>query len=437
MFGYYLDLALRSLRRNPVLTALMVLAIGLGIGASMTMITVLHVMTDDPMPGRSAQLYYPHIDPLPLNFGQSGDGPDPSDSFTWPDAMALLKAHRAERQAAMAGGQLLLRPGQLGTRPFNVDGRYATADFFAMFGVPFERGQGWTAADDEARARVVVLSDTLNRKLFGNSDGLGQMVRLGDNDFRVIGVTADWQPRPLFYADNSGNQYSDDDQFFLPLSVAVDLKLQVSGNQMGWGKGDAGVSLAGDSMAWLQFWVQLKSPAQVADYRQFLVDYSAQQKTLGRFERPPTDARLYTLMDWLAHENLVPNDVRLQLWLALGFLLVCMTNIVALLLAKFLRRSNEISVRRALGARRRDIFLQLGIESAVIGVAGGVLGLLIAQFGLWSVRHRPDDYAQLAQMDVPMLLGTLALAIVASALAGLLPAWRACRVAPALQLKTL
>ena len=87
--------------------------------------------------------------------------------------------------------------------------------------------------------------------------------------------------------------------------------------------------------------------------------------------------------------------------------------------------------------RRRDIFLQLGIESAVIGLTGGMLGLLVAQLGLWSVRHRPDDYAHLAQMDISMLLGTFALAIVASVLAGLLPAWRACRVAPALQLKTL
>jgi putative ABC transport system permease protein len=59
MFGYYIDLALRSLKRAPVLTALMVLAIGLGIGASMTMITVLHVMTEDPLPGRSAHLYRP------------------------------------------------------------------------------------------------------------------------------------------------------------------------------------------------------------------------------------------------------------------------------------------------------------------------------------------------------------------------------------------
>jgi len=110
---------------------------------------------------------------------------------------------------------------------------------------------------------------------------------------------------------------------------------------------------------------------------------------------------------------------------------------MALLLAKFLRRSGEISVRRALGARRRDIFVQFGIESVVIGVAGGVLGVLIAELGLWSVRHRPDDYAHIARMDASMLLATLALAVFASMMASLLPAWRACRVAPALQLKTL
>jgi putative ABC transport system permease protein len=221
------------------------------------------------------------------------------------------------------------------------------------------------------------------------------------------------------------------------LTAAVDLKLPTNGNQSGWGKDDAGDSMTGANMSWLQFWVQLQSPGQVQAYRQFLLDYSAQQKALGRFQRPPTEAKLYSLMGWLAHRNLVPTDVRLQLWLALGFLFVCIVNIMALLLAKFLRRSGEISVRRALGARRRDIFLQLGIESAMVGVAGGLSGLLIAQLGLWSVRHRPDDYAQLAQMDTSMLLGTFALAVAASLLAGLLPTWRACRVPPALQLKAL
>lgn len=437
MFAYYLNLALRSLKGNPILTGLMIGAIGLGIGASMTMVTVLHVMTDDPLPGKSAQLYRPRLDPTPLDYKRREGGPDPSDNFTWPDAMALLKAHKATRQAAMAGGSLLVRPARAGRQPFDVEGRYATADIFALFGVPFVHGQGWSGAEDVARARVVVLSDALNRKLFGGEDSVGRAVRLGDTDFRVIGITARWQPNPLFYADTSARQYADSDQFFLPLATAVDLQLDVNGNFSGWGGERAENRMLSATTSWLQFWVQLDGPAQVAAYRQFLVDYSAQQKALGRFQRPATSAALYGLMPWLAHENLVPDDVRLQLWLALGFLLVCMTNIVALLLAKFLRRSGEISVRRAMGARRRDIFVQLGIEAAVIGLAGGVLGALIAQLGLWSVRQRPDDYAKLAQMDVPMLLGTVALAIVASALAGLLPAWRACRLPPGFQLKTL
>lgn len=437
MFGYYLDLAWRSLKRSPVLTCLMVLAIGLGIGASMTMITVLHVMTGDPLPGRSAHLYYPHLNPLPLKYIPPPLVGDPTNNLTWPDAMALLHAHKAVRQAAMAGGTLLVWPRGTDLQPFYVDGRYATSGFFRLFGVPFLRGSGWSAADDKAQAHVVVLNETLARKMFDTVDAVGKVVRLGDIDYRVIGVTADWAPKPLFYADISANYYSDSDQFFLPLSVAVDNKLQINGNLSGWAKDMDTSNLRDPSMSWIQFWVQLDTPAQVHAYRQFLVHYSAEQKSLGRFQRPPTDAKLYTLMGWLAHENLVPSDVRLQFWLAIGFLGVAMLNIVALLLAKFLRRSGEISVRRAMGARRRDVFLQFGIESALIGVAGGLLGLGIAELGLWSIRQRPDDYAHLASMDPSMLVITVLLAIVVSVLAGLLPAWRACRVPPAIQLKTL
>ena len=435
MFGYYLDLALRSLRRSPVLTALMVLAIGLGIGASMTMITVLHVISGDPLPGRSAYLYYPHLDPLPLDFQKNAYGPDPTMNFTWPDAMALVAARRAERQAAMAGGAVLVRPARADLHPFYADGRYATADFLPMFGVPLLQGHGWSSMDDEARARVVVLSEALSRKLFGTTRSIGRSVRFGDADLRVIGVAAAWRPQPMFYADAATKAFGAADQFFLPLSTALDLKFDLNGTQSAWSAFDG--NMKSPALSWLQVWIELKDAGQVAAYRRFLVDYSAQQKALGRFERPPNRARLFSLMHWLDQQHLVPADVRLQLLLALGFLLVCMTNIVALLLAKFLRRSGEISVRRALGARRRDIFLQLGIESAMIGVAGGALGLGFAQLGLWSVRQRPDDYAKLAQMDGSMLVSTFVLAVAASVLAGLLPAWRACRVPPALQLKTL
>lgn len=72
----------------------------------------------------------------------------------------------------------------------------------------------------------------------------------------------------------------------------------------------------------------------------------------------------------------------------------------------------------------------------MVGLAGGIGGLLLALMGLWVVRHRPAEYASLAHLDPAMLLITFVLAIGASLLAGLLPAWRACHIAPASALKS-
>jgi len=94
-------------------------------------------------------------------------------------------------------------------------------------------------------------------------------------------------------------------------------------------------------------------------------------------------------------------------------------------------------VRRALGATRRAIFAQFVVEAGLLGAMGGVLGLVLAWCGLWLVRHSPAAYAGVAQMDWPMLGTTLLLALAASLLAGVLPAWHAARIAPAQQLKTL
>ena len=84
MYGYYFSLALRSFKRNKVLTALMVLAIALGIGASMTTLTVFYVLFGDPIPQKSDKLFYPRIDPRSANGFTPGD--EPEDQFTRYDA---------------------------------------------------------------------------------------------------------------------------------------------------------------------------------------------------------------------------------------------------------------------------------------------------------------------------------------------------------------
>ena len=140
----------------------------------------------------------------------------------------------------------------------------------------------------------------------------------------------------------------------------------------------------------MQYWVQLDTPEKAAAYKHYLDNYSDQQHAAGRFERP-TNVRLRNVMEWLDYSKVVPGDVRLQVWLAFGFLLVCLINTVGLLLAKFLRRSGEIGVRRALGASRRAIFAQCLVEAGTVGLAGGVLGLGLALLGLWAVRQQPVE----------------------------------------------
>lgn len=433
MFGYYLDLALRSLKRNPVLTALMVLAIGLGIGASMTMITVLHVMTANPLPDKSAKLFYPQIDPMDMD-GYTKDSLPP-DQMTWIDAMNLLHAHRGSHRVAMTGGQVTVRPPAGAARAFYADARYASADFFAMFDVPFFRGHGWDAADDDKQARVAVISRELADKLYGADHALGQDLHLGKESFRIIGVIGHWQPAPHFY-DLTQGDYAKTEQVFLPLETALALKQPTQGSMMCWGNGGMGSGdmRKVDSCIWMQFWVQLDTPAAVSDYRTFLVHYSQEQKALGRFQRPPNTG-LYDLMGWLDVNHVVPGSVQLQALLALGFMLVCLVNTVALLLVKFLRRGGELSVRRAMGASKRSVFAQLLVEASLIGATGGIVGLLLADAGLWLVRQQPVQYAALAHLDLPMLAATVLLALVATVLAAVFPAWRACHLPPARALK--
>jgi putative ABC transport system permease protein len=434
MLGYYLDLALRSLRRNKALTALMVLAIALGIGASMTTFTVLHVLSGDPLPGKSAQIYYPQLDPQDIK----GMVPskEPPEQVTLIDGLNLLHAKRAERQALMAGGAVPLDPEQANMDPFYVEARYTTTDFVPMFDTPFLFGRAWTAADDEAQARDVVIARSLNDKLFGGANSVGRMLRMAGVSWRIVGVLDKWQPNPHFYDLNTGS-YAYGEQVFLPLQTMVGLRLDRNGSSDCWGNGGGGVGniLPSAECVWLQFWVELDTPAQAAAYKDFLVHYSQEQKALGRFQRAP-NVRLRNLMEWLDYNKVVPGDVRLQMGLAFGFLLVCLLNTVGLMLAKFLRRSAELGVRRALGASQRALFMQLLVESGVIGLVGGGGGLLLALLGLWLVRQRPSDYAALAHLDVSMLLTTFAVALCATLLAGLLPAWRACQIAPALQLKS-
>ena len=432
MFAYYCNLALRSFRRDRALTALMVLAIALGIGACMTTLTVFHVLSGDPIPGKSDRLFFVQLDPA----GSTGytPGEEPSDQLTRFDAEALLAEKRGKRQAMMTGGGVAITPDRSGTAPFVASARYTSADFFPMFDTPMLYGNGWSQREDEAHARVAVISRALNERVFGGENSVGRQLRIDQADFTVVGVVDHWRPTPRFY-DMYSDRYGALEEVFLPFTTSRDLDMGRNGSMDCWGDSGGDPTSPSAPCTWIQYWVELESPGEATAYRDYLVNYSDQQRAAGRFERP-TNVRLRNGMEGREVTRVVPSDVVMQLWLGFGFLLVCLVNTVGLLLAKFLRRGSEIGVRRALGASRRAIFAQCLVEAGMVGLAGGILGLGLSLLGLWAVRQQPASYAELAHLDLGMLLLTFILAVVSSVLAGLLPAWRAMQVTPAIQLKS-
>jgi putative ABC transport system permease protein len=437
MFAYYFSLAVRSLKRNVVLTMLMIVAIGVGIGASMTTLTVFRAMGSDPIPGKSAKLFAVQID----NWGPDSSGSSSGkqdrlqNQLSYKDAINLMQAHPARAQSAMYASSLALTPANPDLQSFRVHVRAPYTDFFSMFEVPFLYGAPWSSADDTAHAEVVVITRALNEKLFSGANSVGRTVNLDGHEYRVVGVMNDWEPIPKFY-DLNDEKFSKGADIYVPFTRAIDQHMPIEGNlnckdnsESGW------EGRLRSECVWVQFWAELPTAAAVADYRRFLQNYAAQQQASGRFQWPPHTA-IKNVREWLAYEEVVSDEFRILVLVSFSFLFVCLLNAMGLMLAKTMGRARDIGVRRALGADRSAIFAQCLIESGVIGLAGAAVGLLLTALGLLGLRTLLSrDIANLTHLDVIDVSVVIALAVSTTLLAGLYPTWRATHIQPAWQLK--
>lgn len=126
MFAYNISNALRSMRRNPMLTALMVAAIAVGIGVSISMLTVYHIMANNPIPQKSEQLFRVTMDSWgPLRPFDDNDPMRPPIQMTYRDATGLIRAAQAVRQTAMFETRLMVEPDNPEQMPFEVRTRAA------------------------------------------------------------------------------------------------------------------------------------------------------------------------------------------------------------------------------------------------------------------------------------------------------------------------
>ena len=439
MFRYYLKLGLLSIRRNPVLSALMVAAIATGIGACMTIVNIDYVMSGNPIPHRSEVLFHVQVDSWdPL---EAAVDPDlPPRQVTYRDGTALLEAGRARRQVLSYRTDRVVQPERDGELPFMVDSRSTSADFFAMFDTPFIFGGGWDSDADRRLEQVAVISREINERLFGGENSVGQTIVMNGERYRITGVMDTWEPTPKFY-DVNNQSFGQAEEVFFPLSVSIAREVGSNGNTNCWKPvdGNGYEAFLNSECIWLQFWVELHGDQEVDDYMAFLDAYAESQKALGRFQRPLNN-RLSDVMTWMAIEEVVEDDVKVMLGLAVLFLVVCLLNTIGLLLAKIMRRSGDISLRRALGASRSAIFTQYIVEAGIIGFAGGLLGIATTWLGLQGIRGlygRFDFISKFVEMDWVMILTAIALAIVSALGAALYPTWRACAIQPASQLKAL
>ena len=283
----------------------------------------------------------------------------------------------------------------------------------------------------------MVLGSQLNERLFGRVNSIGRTVHLGTRDFRVVGVLDAWAPSPRFYEASNAMQGRVED-LFIPFGSAIDQHLPPWDNMacppFSSGPSQWDAFLASECV-WVRLWVQLPTAGDVQRYRRALDGYADEQTRSGRYHWAIRTA-LLNVGALLADEQPVPTEVRLYGLISLGFLLVCLLNAMALMLARFMTQSAEVGVRRALGARRIDVFLQCLAETAVIGLVGGLLGIGLCALGLAGIRSIVGGatvafvYADRVDLSIAVLA-----ALVSTLFAGLYPTWRAMQVQPAWQLK--
>lgn len=377
----------RMLRKRPSFTIVAVLTLALAIGASTALFSIVNVVVLNP---------FPYKDPSRLFFvRQSFPKIGVQDAFrsSGPEFVDVANSGVFERVAAFEPVSRNLTGSD---EPERVAAAKVSTDFFNLLGV--EPMLGRTIAPNEQGPngeRVLMISHGLWQRRFGADKAvLGQTVALDDEPFTIIGVMPQqfrfdeaqaWFPFPFNFNESArgGRAY--------PIVGRVS-----------YGKSVEQVNAALANLA-----------------RQNEQDFgSTNQEYAGRaiYVQPLTEYYL--------------GPVRRALFLLLGavvlVLLIACANVANLLLARSMSRSHEIAIRRAMGASRARIIRQLLIESAVLGLIGGGLGLLIASWGtrlLFDVIPAGTIPAGLdVAMNVQVLLFTLGVSLLTAFIFGLWPA---------------
>ncbi|MFP5261389.1 MAG: ADOP family duplicated permease [Blastocatellia bacterium] len=382
--------ALRALRRNPGFAAVALLTLALGSGATTAMFTVINSVLLKPLP-------YPEPDRLvtlqehtekPTQYGDLW-------SFAYPNFLDCKQEIRSLTMAAWRySGGTVSGPGE----SEYVEGRQVSSELFSVLGVTFVQGRAFLPEEDRpGAAPVIIISYGLWQRRYGGSPrAIGMPLVFEGKPFTVIGIAP------------PGLKLAGEADVFTLLGQNTEPRMRNRAVHPG-----------------INVWARLRPGAT-------LVEAQSELALIGHHlaeQYPESNEGRGFLAQPLRPDV---GDVRSMLWLLMGavslVLLIACVNVASLLLARAVSRERELAIRMALGAGRSRLVRQCLTESAVLGLSGGVLGVLLAAIGIQPfVEFWPGSLprAEEVHLDWHVLLFALAVSLLSGLLFGLAPALRA------------
>jgi putative ABC transport system permease protein len=412
MTGLIQDLryALRQMIKSPGFTAVAIITLALGIGATTAVFSVVDKVLLHPLP-------YPDSDRLvkiSQTFeGVSTDDASPANYLDWVSQNEASRDHAFAYMAASRGWPASLSSGD---RPERIKGTMATPNFFPLFGVSPILGRGLEASDAQpGNDHVVVLGYGVWQRYFAADRGVvSRSIRLNGEQYTVLGVMPQnfspdeygelWVPSPWGVPTH-------------PLAPDKDPRQFRDRN-------------------YLETWARL-APGVT------LQRAHAELDTIGRrLEKEYPDSNDKIGVSFLPLHDYVVGDIRPILLVLLAavilVLLICCANVANLVLARAMARAKEISIRTTLGASRQRLLRQLLTESILLAVLGGILGLVLAVLAVPSLLAlSPPEIREFRQIGInrEVLAFSFLASLICGVAFGLIPALQGSRSNPGESLK--
>jgi predicted permease len=385
-----LRIGLRMLLKNPGFTAVVVATLALGIGANVALFSVVNSVLLNPLP-------FPQPDQL-VTLAQSKPNFD-MGAIPYPNFQDLQRENKTFSSMTISRGFgfSLIGSGEAE----RVNARLVSADFFSVLGVKPVKGRTFASNEDQPGAGPVAIisADLWQRKFGAAEDILGRSLTLDDKSYTIIGVSP---------ADLTLFRGTD---VYVPIGQWNNPALKRRG---------AGLGLHGIG--------RLKPGVTIEQAQADLSGVMARLAAIYPETNKGNGAKVSSLKERMI------GGIGSTLWLLLGavgfVLLIACVNVGNLLLARSTGRTREFAIRSALGAGRWRLLRQSLIESTLLALTGGALGLLLAGWGTSAaVAVLPTTLPRASEshLDSRVLIFALAISLLTGILAGLVPAIRTSR----------